>query len=444
MEKKYIFLDIDGVLNCSTSDVDKSTGYIGIDDDKLAKLKTIVDKTNAEIILVSTWKEGWFPELSYKYLQDNLGNLIDKKFRKFGLKIIDKTFDNGHGRPQDILQYAFKHNIRNYVILDDQLFDYEDRRMMDNLVKTDEDYGLTDEKVEEAISKLNNYKEEGIPLSEVLRGKKLKISIVDEIENMGNDCVSLKCIGAIGGDIAGSQYEFVKADDSVSKLFDDKYCHFTDDTVMTVAIMDYFNNDKDQPLSYYFKKWFHKYPNAGFGGMFTSWCLSKDSKPYNSYGNGSAMRVSPVVYVAKSLDECLALAKETAEVTHNHPEGIKGAQAIAGCAYIAKFKKSKKDIANFAIKYYPELKKMIKYPEINTQVLREEYEFDETCQGSCYIAIYAFLTTNSYADMLNLINYIGGDTDTIGAMAGIIAECFYGINRLTQANIRQFLNEEMG
>lgn len=156
MERKIIFLDIDGVLNCNKSKIDKTIGYLGIDDDKLIKLKTIIDKTGAEIVLCSSWKEGWFPELSYKYLQDNFGNLIDKKFGKFGLKIIDKTEDQGFNRGEGIINYIKIHKIKHYAVLDDEKFDYEKLAIINKIVLTNfYGDGLDDECVNKTIFLLN-------------------------------------------------------------------------------------------------------------------------------------------------------------------------------------------------------------------------------------------------------------------------------------------------
>jgi len=153
---KIIFLDVDGVLNCNKSKIDKSTGYLGIDDDKLIKLKTIVDKTGAEIVLCSSWKDDWFSDIKLKYMQGNLGNLIDKKFSRMHLKIKDKTEDQGFNRGEGIINYIKIHKPDDYVILDDEKFDYAKLKMMNNVVLTDfYASGLNDECVNKAILLLN-------------------------------------------------------------------------------------------------------------------------------------------------------------------------------------------------------------------------------------------------------------------------------------------------
>ena len=145
-------------------------------------------------------------------------------------------------------------------------------------------------------------------------------------------------IGAIIGDIVGSRFEFNNYRSTDFQLFNDN-CFFTDDSVMTIAVADWITNKSKTPkqLSSYMREWGRKYPNSGYGGMFFRWLFSRDLLPaYNSFGNGSAMRVSPCGFFAHSLQETLDLAKQSAEITHNHPEGIKGAQSVAAAIYLAK------------------------------------------------------------------------------------------------------------
>ena len=230
-------------------------------------------------------------------------------------------------------------------------------------------------------------------------------------------------LGAIIGDIAGSKYEF---DNIRTKDFPfvSTGCTFTDDTVMTIAVAKaLIRKDKEQAefrqiLVEEMKTAGKKYPDAGYGGMFGYWLESEESKPYNSYGNGSAMRVSPCGLYAKSLDEALMLAKESAEVTHNHPEGIKGARAVAAAIYLAKTKKSKSEIAEYIQENFYPLDKTL-------DEIRPYYKFDETCQGSVPEAITAFLESESFEDAIRNAVSIGGDSDTIAAIAGSIALAFY-------------------
>lgn len=230
-------------------------------------------------------------------------------------------------------------------------------------------------------------------------------------------------LGAIIGDIVGSKYEFdnIKTKDFP---FVSKGCTFTDDTVMTIAvaraIMRMHNEGCDFTMAVVeeMKLLGNEYIQAGYGDRFYFWLKSDNFEPYNSYGNGSAMRVSPCGLYAKSLEEALTLAKKSAEVTHNHPEGIKGAQAVAAAIYLAKNKKSKAEIAQYIRDNF--------YPlEETLDEIRPYYDFDETCQGSVPQAITAFLESESFEDAIRNAVSIGGDTDTIAAMAGSVALAFY-------------------
>lgn len=226
--------------------------------------------------------------------------------------------------------------------------------------------------------------------------------------------------GAIIGDIIGSVYEFIN-DKRKDIELDLPSMRFTDDTILTVASMDALLHPEIGYAKMY-KKYFRKYvmSNRGFGGYFYDWGLSESLKPYNSYGNGSAMRISPIAWACNSIEEVLKEAKKSAEVTHNHPEGIKGAQAIALAIFMARNNASKLDIEKEVIKRFEyDLSR-------NLDEIRLENEFNETCQGSVPEAITAFLDSNSYEDTIRSAISIGGDSDTIACMAGGIAEAFYG------------------
>jgi ADP-ribosylglycohydrolase len=165
----------------------------------------------------------------------------------------------------------------------------------------------------------------------------------------------------------------------------------------------------------------HRYPGAGYGGNFTEWLGEEDPQPYNSWGNGSGMRVSPVGLYAKTLDEALALASLTASVSHNHPEGVKGAQAIATSVFLCKQGKTKQEIKEY-------VEKTFGYNLHRTIAeIRPRYGFDVSCQGSAPEAIIAFMEGNSFEEVIRLAISLGGDSDTIGAMAGAIAACMYPI-----------------
>lgn len=228
-------------------------------------------------------------------------------------------------------------------------------------------------------------------------------------------------LGAIIGDIAGSRFEFRNEKSINVKLFTaaDK---FTDDTVMTIAVADWLMNGTSLPNI--MRDWGDGYPDRGYGGMFYEWLFPLDEnemKPYNSYGNGAGMRVSPCGYIARTLDEALDLAKQSAEVTHNHPEGIKGAQAIAAAIFLARQHTPKEEIRRY-------IEHTFGYDLQRTcDDIRPTYEFDVTCQGSCPEAIIAFLDSTDYESAIRLAISLGGDSDTIACMTGGIAAAYYGI-----------------
>ena len=238
--------------------------------------------------------------------------------------------------------------------------------------------------------------------------------------------------GALIGDIIGSSYEWRDTKTKKFELFT-KYTHPTDDSVMTLAVAD--TLIQNYPIKYTktnLKKiqndlinnmieWFVKYPNAGYGGFFYKWLNGANKyKPYNSFGNGAAMRISPVGWIANSLKEVKTLSKCVTEITHNHPEGIKGAEAVATAIYFARKNKSKEYIAAYiTLNYYHELF-TLSYDD-----LLKNYKFDDSCQGSIPMAIYCFLISNDFEDCLRTSISIGGDSDTIACIACSIAEAYY-------------------
>lgn len=234
-------------------------------------------------------------------------------------------------------------------------------------------------------------------------------------------------LGAIIGDICGSVYEFnnEKRMDKV-ELFA-RGCFPTDDSVMTAAVaralMDS-QGDSDsvirQTLVDAMHYYGHLFPRAGYGGRFFHWLSKNGTRPYNSFGNGSGMRVSPAGWLYGTLEETLHAAKLTAEVTHDHPEGIKGAQAIAAAVFLARTVRSKTVIRQFVEENFYAL-------DFTLDEIRPYYAFDETCQGSCPQAIEAFLEGDSFEDVIRKAISLGGDSDTIAAMAGAIAEAYFGI-----------------
>ena len=254
-------------------------------------------------------------------------------------------------------------------------------------------------------------------------------------------------LGAIIGDIAGSRFEKNNVKSKDFKLFD-KGCHFTDDTVMTLAIGKALLECKGdyKKLSslaiFYMQKFGREYPNAGYGFKFYSWLRAKEPKPYNSYGNGAGMRVSDCGAFATSLDEAKLLSKLVTEVSHNHIEGLKGAEAITVAIYLAKNGKKIPEIREYISKNYYLL-------DFTLDEIRKDYKLDLSCQGSVPYAIETFLESNSFEDAIKNAISIGGDSDTIAAMAGGIAEAYYGIpNSIREqvvdyldANLREILNE---
>lgn len=224
-------------------------------------------------------------------------------------------------------------------------------------------------------------------------------------------------LGAIAGDIVGSVYEWNNVRTKNFPLFTNK-SFFTDDSVLTCATADSILNGKSYSAVY--KEYYKLYPNRGYGGNFRIWANSEDEKPYNSFGNGSAMRVSPVGFAYDSLEEVLAEAKRSAEVTHNHKEGVKGAQATAACIYLAKKGESKEKIKEY-------IQSAFEYDLDDTVArLQNVNKFDETCRGSVPQSIICFLESTGFEDALRAAVSIGGDSDTIACIAGGIAEAFYG------------------
>lgn len=224
-------------------------------------------------------------------------------------------------------------------------------------------------------------------------------------------------IGAIAGDVIGSAYEFNPTRDYNFELFTPKST-FTDDTVLTMANALWLLEDEHhthERLVNIMLDMCWKYPNRGYGGRFARWIHDSDSQPYNSFGNGSAMRVSPVGYYAKTLEEALELAKISAEVTHNHPEGIKGAQATAAAIFLARQGVSKQEIRDYVAQTF-------NYDLSRTlEEIRPTFTFDETCQRTVPEAITCFMEGKNFEDVVRLSVALAGDADTIAAIAGSIS-----------------------
>lgn len=224
-------------------------------------------------------------------------------------------------------------------------------------------------------------------------------------------------LGAIAGDIVGSVYEGAAPPGKTFPLFSPR-SRFTDDTVMTVAVACALRRDREYAAE--LRRWGRAYPDAGYGGLFRHWLNADRAGPYGSFGNGSAMRVSAVAWACDDLDSVLAEAKRSAEVTHDHPEGIRGAQAVACALFLARTGTSKAGIracleADFGYDCSPTL-----------EALRAASRFDATCQGTVPAAAVAFLSSDGVEDAIRNAVSLGGDADTLACIAGALAEAFHG------------------
>jgi ADP-ribosylglycohydrolase len=234
--------------------------------------------------------------------------------------------------------------------------------------------------------------------------------------------VNVKMLGAIPGDIVGSVFEgrkqwMLERNPHFDPLFA-RNAKFTDDTVLTIAITDYILNSRD--LVDTLKAYANTYPKAGYGKSFKKWACGDAKGPYSSYGNGGAMRVSPIAYAYKTLDEVLYHAKLTASVTHNHSEGIKGAQAIAAAIFLARTGATKSDICHY-------ISGQFNYRlDDKIENIRWTYTFDSSSQGTVPQAIIAALESTDYENAIRLAVSLGGDCDTIASMAGAVAAALYG------------------
>lgn len=223
--------------------------------------------------------------------------------------------------------------------------------------------------------------------------------------------------GAIAGDIIGSVYEGRPIKSKDFPLFSEK-CRFTDDSVLSIALADAIMSS--QGYDRLMREYYHRYPHAGYGGMFRKWALDPASGPYNSFGNGSAMRISPVGFAFDTLEDVLEKARHYTEITHDHPEGIKGAQATAAAVFLARTGSSKEEIRQY-------VESTFSYDLSRTMDgIRPNYRFDVTCPGSVPEAIIAFLESTGYEDAIRGAISLGGDSDTQACITGGIAQAFYG------------------
>ena len=251
--------------------------------------------------------------------------------------------------------------------------------------------------------------------------------------------------GAITGDIIGSQFEFDRGNKSREFELFGKKCEYTDDTVMTVAVAEALldaGKDADEKtvkekLICSLKKWGKKYPYAGYGNRFKLWVLSDKSEPYGSYGNGSGMRVSPVGWLYDSMERTREVARWTAEITHNHPEGIKGAESTAAAIFMVRHHAAFEEISNYIEDEFGyDLSRSL-------DEIRPDYCHVEDCMKTMPEAVTCFLEAGSYEECIRNVMYIGGDTDTLGAIAGAIAEAYWGIPEDLIRKAKEYLPDDI-
>ena len=224
-------------------------------------------------------------------------------------------------------------------------------------------------------------------------------------------------LGAIAGDVIGSIYEWNNHKSTEFTLFS-KECFFTDDSVLTIALAEAILDGRDYAVL--LRDYGRRYPGAGYGGMFRRWLADPSMGPYHSFGNGAAMRVSPVGWACQTLEETLQKAESCTAVTHNHPEGIKGAQVVAGAIWMGRRGASKDEIRSWIQGHAGyDLSR-------SCDAIRPTYEFNETCQRTVPEAITAFLESRDFEGAIRLAVSLGGDTDTLACITGSVAEAFYG------------------
>lgn len=252
-------------------------------------------------------------------------------------------------------------------------------------------------------------------------------------------------IGAILGDIIGSPYEFDRGNKTKDFPLFCKFSEFTDDTVMTIAVADAFlavqpGMDDDtirQRVVAKIQKYGRLYPHAGYGGRFRRWLRDRHPQPYNSWGNGSAMRVSSVGWLYNDLETVRRMARLSADVTHNHPEGIKGAEATASAIFLARTGRSKAEIKAY-------IEENFQYDLSRTcDEIRPDYYHVESCQETVPEAITAFLEGESFEDVIRTAVSLGGDCDTLTCIAGSMAEAFYGVPEELKVECRKRLPEDL-
>lgn len=224
-------------------------------------------------------------------------------------------------------------------------------------------------------------------------------------------------LGAIAGDVIGSVHEYIRTKTKNFPLFV-RHSNFTDDSVLTVAVADWILTGGD--LIDIFHDYVHTYPGRGYGSMFGDWAMKRSRTPYNSYGNGSAMRVSAVGFAFETMEDVLAYAARSAAVTHDHEHGILGAQATAAAVFLARKYRDKDRLRDYITKEFPY--------DLNRRLdeIRPEYTFNETCYRTVPEALISFLESTSYEDAIRNAISLGGDADTLACITGGVAEAYYG------------------
>ena len=239
--------------------------------------------------------------------------------------------------------------------------------------------------------------------------------------------------GAILGDIIGSPFEFDRGDKTKNFDLFSEGCGFTDDSVMTIAVGEALLavgpeaavKKIEDAVASNMQDWGKRYPHAGYGGSFRHWLKENNPKPYGSYGNGSAMRVSAVGWLYDSMERTREVARATANVTHNHPEGIKGAVVTAVCIWMARHGKTKEDIFQYVLEQYPAEKYEYSIA-VPLDKLEKIYQWNETCMGSVPAAMRCFYESDSYESFLRNVFRLKCDSDTLAAIGGAVAEEYYG------------------
>jgi len=242
-------------------------------------------------------------------------------------------------------------------------------------------------------------------------------------------------IGALAGDIIGSVYEWHNIKTKQFELFRPD-CFFTDDSVLTISLAEAILTRGDYVSL--MKSYYRRYPDAGYGGFFHRWAGAEHSEPYNSWGNGAAMRISPVGFAFNTLEEVLERARQYTEVTHNHPAGIQGAQATASAIFLARTGKTKHEIKTYvATTFGYDL-------SLTLDEIRPTYAFDESCQGTVPQAITAFLESCDFEDAIRNAISLGGDSDTLACITGGIAQAFYGgVPDFVTHKVMKILDEDL-